>query len=214
MLEPILILLTKDPKPGFVKTRFFPNVSPDIAAAIALDMIEETVATAVTAWPGPVKLLVSPQADHPELTKMANRFGIDVAAQSPGDLGEKMESALCDAMKEASSAAVMGCDIPTVSEALLKFAFGRLTDGATVIGPSADGGFYMAGLQHCIPGMFSGIEWSVDTVLLSILSRMHECGIQFDVILPCLQDIDTWSDFQILAEKFPKFAKYLYKPVP
>ena len=214
MLEPILILLTKDPKPGFVKTRFFPSASPDIAAAIALDMIEETVATAVSAWPGPVKLLVSPQADHPKLAKMANQFGIDVAAQSPGDLGEKMESALCDAMNEASSAAVMGCDIPTVSEGLLKFAFGRLTDGATVIGPSADGGFYMVGLQHCIPGMFSGIEWSVDTVLLSMLSRMHEYGIQFDVILPCLQDIDTWGDFQNLAEKFPKFAKYLYKPVP
>ena len=106
-------------------------------------------------------------------------------------------------------AAIMGCDIPDVSPAVLRVAYDRLVEGHNVIGPSSDGGFYFAGLKQCVPGMFENIEWSTDRVIETVLHRMAACKIPIDVMLPCLQDIDNWRDFEYLAQNQPRYSKFL-----
>ena len=118
-----------------------------------------------------------------------------------------MESAVCDALRTAPAAAIMGCDIPDVSPAVLAFAYDRLVEGHNVIGPSSDGGFYFAGLKQWVPGVFEDIEWSTDRVIETVLHRMAACKIPIDVMLPCLQDIDNWTDFEYLAQNQPRYLK-------
>lgn len=207
--QPALVLLTKKPVTGQVKTRLTSDTSAETAAAIAWEMIVETVETAVAHWPGEVRMLVSPDADHCDLTDLASRCSFEIGPQAEGDLGEKMESAISNALRTAPAAALMGCDIPDISGKILKLAYSRLAEGYNVIGPSADGGFYFAGLNRCEPDMFDGIEWSTEHVLQIVLHRMRACKIPIDTMLPCLQDIDYWKDFEHLARNKARYRSFL-----
>lgn len=209
MDRPALILFTKVPLPGRVKTRFLTHTTPEIAAAIAFEMIEDTVLIAKACWPGPVRLLVSPASDHAELTGMAVRYNVNIGIQSQGDLGEKMQSAICEGLETSAAVAIMGCDIPSVTTGILEFAFESLSKGANVIGPSADGGFYLIGTQQCMPGMLDEITWSTDTVLQSVLANSAQLGVRFDILLPCLKDVDSWKDLEHLASIVPKYRRFL-----
>ena len=205
---PVLILVTKKPVAGKVKTRLMPGASAESAANIAFEMICETVEKSARSWPGERRLLVSPDTKDPRLQDLAKRHNMLLGEQAGGDLGAKMESALCDALTDAPAAAIMGCDIPDISQTMLKLAFDRLTEGKNVLGPSADGGFYMIGLNRIEPGIFEHIEWSTDSVLRDVLQRMQACKIPVDVLLPCLKDIDEWRDFQHLASVNARYAGY------
>lgn len=209
MNHPTLVLFTKTPIPGTVKTRFLTDTTPEIAAAITLEMIEDTVSKVADCWPGPVRLLVSPNASHPQLTSISVRYNIPIGVQSHGDLGQKMQSAICEGLETSSAVAVMGCDIPMVTSDVLEFAFGALSRGANVVGPSADGGFYLIGTQQCVPGMFDEIRWSTDTVLQAVMMKTSQMGIRFDVLLPCFNDVDSWEDFEFLTSIVPKYRWFL-----
>ncbi|MDE0309801.1 MAG: TIGR04282 family arsenosugar biosynthesis glycosyltransferase [Acidiferrobacterales bacterium] len=212
MDRPALMLFTKAPLPGRVKTRLLTHTTPETATAIALEMIRDTLSIAADCWPGPVRLLVSPAKAPSELTEMALRYNVTSGTQSQGDLGQKMQSAIREGLESSTAVAVMGCDIPLVTADILEFAFESLAKGANVIGPSADGGFYLIGTHQCVPGMLDSIAWSTDTVLQSVLARSEQLGVRFDVLLPCLNDIDSWEDFEHLASIVPKYRRFLEQP--
>ncbi len=207
--KPILILMTKIPVAGKSKTRLMPNVSADTAAAIALEMIVDTVEKAAVGWAGPIGLLVDSDRRHPRLSELAARFDLTIGTQSEGDLGAKMEHAISEALSRYSAAAVMGCDIPEITPAILRLAYDRLLAGCNVMGPSADGGFYFAGFTDCAPGMFENIEWSAPSTLAAALAQLQACKMSVDVMLPCLKDIDRWRDFVELANNQSRFAEFL-----
>ena len=209
MSPPSLALFTKSPIPGKVKTRFQPHTTGENAATIALQMIEDTVSKAASTWRGPVSLHVSPDTSHPELIAIAVRYNVVLYTQSPGDLGQKMQSAICQGLESSSAVTILGCDIPSISEYVLDYAFESLLKGSNIIGPSADGGFYMIGMQECVPGMFENIAWSTDTVLEAVVDQSAKLGTRFDVMLPCLNDVDSWEDFEHLAQIDPKYRQFL-----
>ena len=201
--------MTKKPVPGEVKTRLLSHVSAETACAIALEMIVDTIEKAAAYWPGDIWLLVSPDANHPNLIQLAKQYKLQLRTQSAGDLGTKMESAICEALQHAPAAAVMGCDIPSVTPAILEFARNRLLEGRNVMGPSTDGGFYFAGFTQCQFGMFNDIQWSTPTVFEVTLRRLQACKMPVEVMLPCLNDIDHWSDFVDLAKNHSRYSKFL-----
>ena len=209
--QPTLILMTKNPVAGEVKTRLLSHVSAKTASAIALEMIIDTIEKATACWQGNIWLLVSPDASHPKLIQLAKQYKLRLRTQSAGDLGTKMESAICEALQHAPAAAVMGCDIPTVTPAILEFANNRLLEGRNVMGPSTDGGFYFAGFTQCQFGMFKDIQWSTSTVFEVTLRRLQACKMPVEVMLPCLNDIDHWSDFVDLAKYQSRYSKFLHK---
>ncbi len=208
MQYPALILLTKKPVPGQVKTRLLSHISAQDAAQLSIDMVQDMVTKALDAWMGPVQILVSPDSDHPALEKIAQRHSIAISSQSSGDLGRKMHEALQLGLDSAPAAAIMGCDIPAISRPILQYASRKLKNGLNVIGPAADGGFYFAGVNQCKPGMFDNIDWGTDRVFSSTMARAASVGIHYDVVLPCLQDIDVYDDLVNLARSSPKYQKY------
>ena len=75
-----------------------------------------------------------------------------------------------------------------------------LADHDLVIGPSADGGYYLIAMTKFLPSLFVGIEWSSTKVLSQTLEIVaHEnisCGL-----LPELNDVDELGDLQALMTK-------------
>lgn len=134
------------------------------------------------------------------------------------DLGRRMIAALTAAVRgteqqqqQYGAAIVVGTDIPDVSSEVLSAAVVALLGsrpGAAaadvVLGPAADGGYYLIGfrtqallspaVQSC--SVFEGVEWSCSSVLHKTVAACQRAGLQVAACdtLPVLQDIDTLTD--------------------
>ena len=60
---------------------------------------------------------------------------------------------------------VIGSDSPGLPADYIQQAFRSLDDHDLAIGPTFDGGYYLAGLRRRVPEIFYGIEWSTERVL-------------------------------------------------
>ncbi len=56
--------------------------------------------------------------------------------------------------------------------------------------------------------MFAGVDWDGEEVAARSVSAARECGIEFGVMLPTLQDIDTWDDLQQVAVLEPSLRAH------
>ncbi len=206
MQKPIpLVLFTKAPVAGKVKTRLQPQCSAEEAAEVAQILMQETIKVALKAWSGKVVLAVWPDAEHPFLQRMLEQYTLEYFVQAEGDLGLKMQQAL-DTV--GFPAAVMGCDVPHCPESVYKEALHNLQQGHNVIGPAWDGGYYLLGLQNRQATLFENISWGEDQVYAVTQEKAKSCGIAFQD-LPHLDDIDHWQDLQKVAPKVPALQQYL-----
>lgn len=208
MNQPLLILFTRQPIPGQVKTRLQPDYSPEQAAEIAAFMIRATVELAVSAWPGDIILYASPGTDYLLFHRLADEFRIRLAPQSDGDLGARMLDALRAGLKRGSSTAIMGCDVPQCGWDIVDQANTWLARGKNVLGPTEDGGYYFIGLQEAHAGLFDEMPWGSDRVLETTLARAEKLGIEFN-LLKKLRDIDTAADLWLVAQKYEPLRRFL-----
>ncbi len=77
-------------------------------------------------------------------------------------------------------------------------AISSLTDHDVVLGPSADGGYYLIGISCKIPDLFSGIDWGTDKVFEETLKKARANKLDFSV-LPFWYDIDTIKELRFMA---------------
>jgi rSAM/selenodomain-associated transferase 1 len=97
------------------------------------------------------------------------------------------------------SAVVLNSDSPTLPTAFLVETaelLARPGDRA-VLGPSADGGYYLLGLKHPHPRMFEEITWSTERVAQQTLARAREIGLDVHV-LPPWYDVDDVDALKLL----------------
>ncbi len=207
MPPPALLLFAKSPRPGRVKTRLCPPLPPAAAAALAAWMIRYTVDLARAHWPGPVSLWAWPDTRHP-LWRALEARGLPVLRQGPGDLGEKMAAALAWGIRRQGAAAVMGCDLPHCPPRVLRDAARALAGGREVIGPAADGGYYLIGLTRARRGPFRGMPWGGRRLFPRTLGRLGAGGRR-PRVLPVLRDLDRWEDVAALAARWPPLAEAL-----
>src|SRR5205823_6028888 len=73
-----------------------------------------------------------------------------------------------------------------------------LTHGADVVlGPAADGGYYLIGLRGPAPGLFAGIAWGTAGVLEATLARAAAAGLAVHLLSPSF-DVDQVADLSRL----------------
>lgn len=200
-----LLLFAKAPIAGKVKTRLTSDCTDQQAAAIAEILLEESLKVATQFWPGKVLLSVWQECSHPFISKMLERYGLELLPQVAGDLGEKMTAAL-DAV--GYPAAVMGCDAPLVPGRRLRAAHRSLVKRQNVIGPCVDGGYFLIGLSQAQPEVFNGINWGTDSVFDETMHTARKNGVSFDV-LDESSDIDLWPDVLKAARVLPSLFDYL-----
>lgn len=189
-----VIVFAKEPVSGRVKTRLAPALGADEAAALHRTLTDGTLTVATDAAPGAVELCCTPDDPHPVLTDLAQRHGVGLAAQGPGNLGERMARAFARTLPGGRPVLIIGTDCPVLSPAYLRQASEALADGAdAVLGPAEDGGYVLIGLRRFAAGLFDGIIWGGADVCDTQRQLLAEAGFRWEE-LPTLWDVDRPTD--------------------
>ncbi len=134
-------------------------------------------------------------------------LGSDLAytAQPVGDLSIRTHQAFSSAFRDhAQRVAAFGTDIPELSAAILRQAFAGLREQDVVLGPAADGGYYLIGMKREQPELFAGVDWGTGRVCDQTRAAIKRQGLSI-AELPTLYDVDRPEDTDALRAD-PRFA--------
>ncbi len=194
-----IIIFSKAPVPGDVKTRLIPALGAQGAAALQARLLHRTLKTAM-ATEIPCELYGSPRAVHVAFEPFRKRYAIPFHDQRGADLGERMANALSQALTSAAAAVLVGSDCPDMYATYLRAAITTLgNDSDAVLGPTVDGGYILIGLKKPAPGLFSDMPWGSDRVLAMTRDRLASLRLQWRE-LPPLHDLDTPADLALYPE--------------
>jgi len=198
-----LIIFTRYPEPGTTKTRLIPRLGRRGAADIQRQMTAHVLAQALPLMASRgLELEVRYEGGDARLMRAWLGGAVTYVRQGSGDIGRRMKRAFCEAADRGNTAIVaIGTDIPDITTALLECAFERLLENTIVLGPAADGGYYLIGLPckmlaPTAPGLFSDIAWGTATVLQDTCRRLKDQGLAYS-LLETLADVDRPEDLPV-----------------
>ncbi|HWP99429.1 MAG TPA: TIGR04282 family arsenosugar biosynthesis glycosyltransferase, partial [Vicinamibacterales bacterium] len=197
-----VVVMTRAPwTPG--KTRLLaalPGVAPEaLREALLFDTLDAVFAAGARA-----DCLLA--VDPPDQAARVHRLvpgAVDALAQRGADLGERMAAVFEDAFALGYAAAVViGSDLPSVPPAALRRAVDLLRGSprTVVLGPAADGGYYLIGARRAWPELFDGIAWGGTRVLEQTLAAARAAGARVALVEPWY-DVDTVADLLRLARE-------------
>lgn len=190
-----LLVFTKPPRPGLVKTRLIGELTAQQVARLQAAFLEDLTDRLrggrfdlYLAWATP------PDEPLPATSLPALR-------QEGEELGDRLYAGLRRMAAAYRFLAAIGGDHPDLALSLVHQAFDMLAGGADVVfGPATDGGYYLVAVRDVAlrARMFEGIDWSTSTVLSSSLRRCRELRLRVGE-LPEAADVDTPEDLRRLA---------------
>ena len=191
-----VLVMSKSPVPGTVKTRLIPLLGATGAAGFYRTLLEQTLDSVFTAALCPVELCCAPDRQHEFFNYCSELYSLKLTDQATGDLGQRMSHAVAQALQRADQVVVIGADCPTLAPADIDTALHLLANGTDVVlGPAGDGGYYLVGMQAHHPGIFESIPWGSARVLESTEQRLAGLGLSYrKLTIRC--DIDTPADYQ------------------
>ena len=192
--------MAKIPFAGLVKTRLEPFLSPEQCAELAAAFLRDTIKKARSFCLNTI-LAYSPAVESNLLNEFLPPDLLSIK-QTGADLGERMSNAFDFVFERNSDSAVVmiGTDSPTFPCEFIEQAFKLLeNDSDAVLGKSADGGFYLIGLQNSAPHIFADVKWSSAEVYEQITANIKN----FKTV-PDWYDVDTPDDLARLRDEFEK----------
>lgn len=125
------------------------------------------------------------------------------APQASGDLGARLHEAFQTALRNGSAVICIGSDVPGITPTILFQAHEKLIDHDVVLGPAADGGYYLIGMKRFFPELFASIDWGTEQVYKQTQEVISALGL-LAAELPVLSDIDRPEDLASLQSD-PRF---------
>lgn len=188
-MDAVLLVFAKVPRPGDVKTRLTPVLTPAEAARLYEAFLTDALALYDTLDVA-VRLYLAPPLPDDRPSWVPD--GIPVRGQEGTGLGARMLQAFRDAFDDGyDRPVVVGTDHPTLPAAFVRQSFAALEAPCSLcIGPSADGGFYLLGMTDPYPQLFEGMSYSHDSVFADTLARIGTTDAQ-PTVLPRWYDVDT-----------------------
>lgn len=200
-MKPAVAVMARVPGAGPVKSRLHAALGAEGAARLyrcfLLDRLD-----AVAAVPGITPVLAFTPAEAAAAMAALAPPGIRLIAQHGGDLGQRLARLLAGLLQDGHAAALaMDSDSPSLPMAHVATAADRLSAGAAdvVLGPAADGGYYLVGVRAPCPGLFEDIPWSTPDVLARTRACADAAGLAVH-LLPGWYDVDTPADLDRLRE--------------
>jgi rSAM/selenodomain-associated transferase 1 len=195
MKKQALIIFTKNIAFGRVKTRLAATIGNDKALKIYLQLIQHTY-------------LITHQLKTDRIVFYSDKIeandiwndGYKKQLQHGNDLGERMMNAFQNVFQnDYSCAIIIGTDCPELDEKMVMNAFEVLDKYDVVIGPSADGGYYLLGMKTMHEQLFKNIQWSTNIVLQTTSERCNANNLSY-FLLKELHDVDEENDLQYLKK--------------
>ncbi|MFA6055610.1 MAG: TIGR04282 family arsenosugar biosynthesis glycosyltransferase [Thermodesulfovibrionales bacterium] len=201
MVDNCILIFVKFPEKGSVKTRLAKDLDQGFVQTLYGNFILDMLGTlAKVKWP--IIIYFHPPESGNAVSKWLGK-NYTYAPQKGIDLGDRMKNAFRETFaKGFTKAVILGSDLPDLQNNILDMAFNALNVNDIVIGPSADGGYYLIGFRHnsFLPEAFKGISWGTDTVLKDTLKIFREKNYRAH-FLPELRDVDTIEDLKALYER-------------
>lgn len=184
------MVFTRDLVAGRVKTRIGRVLGDDVALDVHRRLCLHTR-----------RILEQVSADkwlcidqHPEGEWLWGEGVFRLMIQQGNDLGARMSNAFQQAFQSGyRNVLIIGTDCPGLTPALLNEAISGLSDVPAVVGPAADGGYYLLALTGPVPELFTGKAWGTDGVFAATIADLQNLGLRY-FLLPVLPDVDTPAD--------------------
>lgn len=199
--EALLIIFTRNPEPGKVKTRLAKDVGEITAFKIYNFLLEHTVSVTRN-------LAVSKEVYYSEAIAENDIWETEIFTkklQQGEGLGKRMKNAFEEGFKNGyQNIIIIGSDLYDLQQEDLEKAFQLLREKDAVIGPATDGGYYLLGMNQLFPEVFEDKEWGTSSVLEDTLKDLKGKNI---ALLEARNDVDYYSDIKDHKD-FQQFFKY------
>ena len=197
--ENLLLIFTRNPELGKVKTRLAKTVGAQTALSIYTFLLYKTkeIATKVA----------SDKAVYYSVRIRENDLWDATIFQKHQQIGADLGSRMLHAFKNGFIAGykkilIIGSDLYDLTPEIIEKAFTDLADNDLVIGPAEDGGYYLLGMKSMHPKIFKNKDWGTETVREKTLEDLKDKKV---LLLPELNDVDIFEDI----EHHPAFQHFL-----
>lgn len=188
--ERLLLIFTRNPKLGKCKTRLAATIGDQAALDIYMILLQHTAEITKD-------LNCSKEVyftEEPETNDLWDKMTYTKRLQSGEDLGERM----CNAFKSGfqkgyKKIIIIGSDIYDLNSEIIEEAFAELENSDFVIGPAADGGYYLLGMKSISKEIFINKNWGTNTVLKDTLNNLRDKKVK---LLQIKNDIDVYEDLK------------------
>ncbi len=186
MSKNALIIFVKNPIEGQVKTRLAKTIGNDAAVAVYKQLLHHTF---LITKDFTVDKFVF-YGDYVNDTDVWPSAIYRKQLQKGYDLGERMKNAFDFVLQLGyEKAVIIGSDCYELTTKILQEAFDSLSNQNAVIGPCADGGYYLLGMKVLEPKFFSDIQWSTDSVFMLTIAVFNKLELTYSA-LQVLNDVD------------------------
>jgi rSAM/selenodomain-associated transferase 1 len=198
MLDDLVLVFTKPPIPGTVKTRLIPAIGETAATQLYHRLLQREIHWISQERSFDLELWVADDSDHPGIQQLSQDYSLPVHQQQGRDLGERMGHASREALQRYRRVVLLGVDCPALTPRHLQQSFEWLREGEdAVLGPAEDGGYVLLGIKTWNEDLFSGHHWGEDSVAETTRQAMQRAGWSWRE-LPMLWDLDRPEDLERL----------------
>jgi rSAM/selenodomain-associated transferase 1 len=195
-----IAVMAKAPRPGRVKTRLQPALTPEAAMALSSAFLRDITENirlaareaAIDPWvayaPAGLEMLFHGMlASGTRLVLADGEIATPDAVQGFGRSLLHAARALFE--RHYGAVCLLNADSPTLPTAVLVRAAQALAapGDRVVLGPAEDGGYYLIGMKAEHAGLFADVTWSTDTVAAQTRERIATLGLE-------LVELETWYD--------------------
>ena len=195
----VLVIMAKAPRPGVVKTRLTPGLSPEAVTDFYCCLLDDTLALARSL--GDVEVaIMCPESDVNDLSRLTGNHTLVV-----GQKGEGLAAGLTSVFAHFAEGnqpriIAFNSDSPHLPRSVLENAFKTLAAHDVVVGPTHDGGYYLVGARAAHPTLFANDGMGTSSALERLLSRARTLALSVGFAAP-FYDIDVVDDLTRLAEE-------------
>ena len=193
-MKNLILLFTKYPEPGNVKTRLAKDIGNDMACKVYEKLLFNSWYTVIqSSYPYVVCLSPSDKIDE-----FKQHYNTSVVPQKGDDIGDRMSHNFKQFFDLGYDRIILcGADILDMNPALFQEGFSALENHDCVIGPSYDGGYYAIGFNRKAfrQDIFSGFAWSTPQVYSNTLKIISKSNLSL-YTLPRRMDLDTFDDIK------------------
>jgi rSAM/selenodomain-associated transferase 1 len=193
-----LIIFTRNPELGKVKTRLAATIGNQSALEIYKLLIHHTVRITST-------INANRYVFYSENIQQNDAWNPSIfkkELQNGKDLGERMQNAFDLLFKKGyQKIVIVGSDIYELNSQDIEGSFITLKTSSYVIGPAKDGGYYLLGMRQLNKNIFENKNWGTDTVFKDTIENLKENVV---VLLSEKNDIDIYDDIKNM-EVFNQF---------
>ncbi len=197
-----VIVFARAPRAGTTKTRLIPALGAAGAALLYAGLLARTLRQVTTLQAVSRCVYVDEPAALEDLGSRVTFPAWQLEVQQGATLGARMAHALTTTLQHHARVILLGSDIVDAETGDLAQALQALADGAEVVlGPAADGGYWLIGLARPQPQLFTDeICWGSARVYADTVAKIGAAGLSWSALRK-RHDIDCPADLVQHAAK-------------